>query len=384
MTDAELEGFRPDKYFARSWALLTRDKGWIKPVLLLSAALFVPIVGPLGVLGYVLEWARLTAWGVASSPKQRKIRVGECIASGWRGFVVMFVWTLCCSLVAALLACIPYLAPLVAFAWMVFSVFLGLLVMVAALRATIYQSFTAGLNPKAVWELVKRDVAGLARIFGMMAAGAGIMAGLSLVASIVMVFSILPQAISYGGYIELYGAGMSDADGMRLFFEMLTSFLGAMLVVLVVFSLVMCVIGVAVCMLSYTALGLWMRQFNLAAWGGEKDPLPEPSPQPAAPGPQAPGAYPQGPWAAQNPGQAAWGPDGASPTWAPAPTAGQDATTAPEGDSSAAPAMTQDLGLAPGAEAPPERADAPAWADDNATGPISTGDAREGEGPFQA
>ena len=72
-----------EAYYSRSWALLTRDKGWWKILLVAGIASFVPIVGPLGVFGYALEWARLTAWGVDASPKQKDVRVGECIT--WAG-----------------------------------------------------------------------------------------------------------------------------------------------------------------------------------------------------------------------------------------------------------------------------------------------------------
>ncbi len=51
--ESELAGFRRDHYFARSWALLTRDRGWVKPVLLMTVALLVPIAGILGVAGYI-------------------------------------------------------------------------------------------------------------------------------------------------------------------------------------------------------------------------------------------------------------------------------------------------------------------------------------------
>ena len=71
-------------YISRSWDMLTRDKGWIKVILLLALASFVPFVGLIGLVGYGLEWARLTAWGIDSSPKQRGVRIGECLASGWR------------------------------------------------------------------------------------------------------------------------------------------------------------------------------------------------------------------------------------------------------------------------------------------------------------
>ena len=55
-----------ESYASRSWSLLTRDEGWIKPVLVLAAARLIPIVGGMGANGYALEWARLTSWGVDS------------------------------------------------------------------------------------------------------------------------------------------------------------------------------------------------------------------------------------------------------------------------------------------------------------------------------
>ena len=82
------------KYFSHSWELLTRDKGWVKPILVLAIAMFVPILGPLAVLGYALEWARLSAWGVDAAPKQRGVKIGGCLVAGWRAFVVILVWML--------------------------------------------------------------------------------------------------------------------------------------------------------------------------------------------------------------------------------------------------------------------------------------------------
>lgn len=79
------------KYFSHSWKLLTRDKGWVKPILVLAIAMFVPVVGPLAVLGYALEWARLSAWGVDAAPKQRGVKIGGCLVAGWRAFVVILV-----------------------------------------------------------------------------------------------------------------------------------------------------------------------------------------------------------------------------------------------------------------------------------------------------
>lgn len=70
------------RYFLRSWRMLTCRRGWVKPILVLSVAWLVPIAGPLALLGYALEWARLSAWGVDSSPKQSKVQVGAASCLG--------------------------------------------------------------------------------------------------------------------------------------------------------------------------------------------------------------------------------------------------------------------------------------------------------------
>ena len=90
-------------YLSHSWGLLTRDEGWIKPLLVLAAAQLVPVIGPIGVNGYVLEWARLTAWGVDSSPKQKGVDIGGCIKSGARALAVSlgFGLALCKTIVQA-------------------------------------------------------------------------------------------------------------------------------------------------------------------------------------------------------------------------------------------------------------------------------------------
>lgn len=274
MNDTELEGFRPDRYFARSWALLTRDRGWIKPVLVMAAACLVPIVGLLGVLGYAAEWARLTAWGVTSSPKQKGVRVGACIASGWRVFVVMLGWGLVIALVSGVLSAIPLLGPLLTFAWFVISVALGIMIMVAALRATIYQKIGAGFRISTIWQMVSSDVAGLVRIFGMQMAGAAISWAAGFVVMLLAVMTMLPRLLYYVDYVAEFDAIMSDSMRMSLFFDMIVDFLTVMGPFLIVVAVVSGILSIIMMLLGYTAVGLWMRQFNVPAWGRDEDPLP--------------------------------------------------------------------------------------------------------------
>ena len=295
MNDADLEGFRPDRYFARSWALLTRDRGWIKPILAMIAATLVPIVGLLGVMGYAAEWARLTAWGVTSSPKQKNVRVGACIASGWRVFVVTVVWSIANSIILGLLALVPLFGPLLVFAWTIFSIALGIMIMVAALRATIYQRIVAGLRVPTIWQMVRSDVAGLVRIFGMQMAGAAIFWVVSALIMLLALGTLIPQIVYFADYVAEFDAIMSDSTRMAVFFEIVVTILGALGPWIVVGFVLSAAYSVVMMMLGYTAVALWMRQFNVPAWGREEDPLPgtAPTAQPAEPSP-APDPEPMG------------------------------------------------------------------------------------------
>lgn len=380
MTDAELQGFRPDHYFARSWALLTRDRGWIKPVLLLAAALLVPVVGTLGVLGYVVEWARLTAWGVASSPKQRRIQVGACIESGWRSFVVILAWNLCCSLVGAVLAAVPLLGALLAFVWMLFSLFLGLVVMVAVMRAAIYQKIGAGLNVRAVWDMATRDVAGLVRVLGIQLAGAIVLGLTSTVVTVVSSVSLFPTVLRYAEYIERYADVMSDETAMRVFFDMIADILQVLALPIVVMALVSMVYAVFMLMIGYTSVALWMRQFDVPSWRGEKDPLPGGRPTPGAPAWGQPGYGAQSGYGAQ-PGygapaqQPGYGPGPSWGTPAPAPVPQPSAAPQPQPQPAPQPAPAP----APAPQPEPQPAPAPETPDESSSfspdeGPIKAED----------
>lgn len=298
--ESELEGFKSTRYFSRSWALLTRDRGWMKPILLMTLALLVPIVGWLGVAGYVAEWARLTAWGVNSAPKQRGVRVGECIASGWRAFVVMLVWGVCMAVIAAVIAAVPLLGVLGAFAWFIFSFFLGIVVVVAVLRATIYQRIRAGLRVSTVWQMASHDAAGLIRVVGMEVAGMAIIWLICALVLLVSLANFLPQVFYLASYIDRYQAILSADMQAILALQILGSLIGSFGPAILVIYLVCGLIGVILAMLIATAVALWMRQFDVSSWGREEDPIhvaekdarPSDSSQPVAPG--IPGAAPAG------------------------------------------------------------------------------------------
>ena len=346
--ESELEGFKSTRYFSRSWALLTRDRGWMKPILLMTLALLVPIVGWLGVAGYVAEWARLTAWGVNSAPKQRGVRVGECIASGWRAFVVMLVWGVCMSVIAAVIAVVPLLGGLGAFAWFIFSFFLGIVVVVAVLRATIYQKIRAGLRVSTVWQMASHDAAGLIRVVGMEVAGMAIIWLICALVLLVSLANFLPQVFYLASYIDRYQAILSVDMQAILALQILGSLIGSFGPAILVIYLVCGLIGVILAMLIATAVALWMRQFDVSSWGREEDPIhvaekdarPSDSSQPVAPG--IPGAAPAG------------APEAAEPAAAPEPEVVEVETVA------AAPEPAQQVAPEPEPAAASEPEPAPA------------------------
>lgn len=292
VAEEELEGFRRDRYFARSWALLTRHAGWIKPVLLLTVALLVPLVGWWGVMGYALEWARLTAWGVNAAPKQRGVRVGECIASGARAFVVLLLWSVVAGIVVGLLSALPLVGGIVSAAWTVLSLFFGVVVMAAELRATIYRRIVPGLRVGTVWQMVRHDPMGLLRVFGMVAVGGALMGLVSSIVAFSALASILPTLFYYMAYLGEYSQFMSDAalaSGVVAFvFEALAA-MGPVLIVLLLLDGFM---GVITLLVGYTGVALWMRQFNVPAWRADEDPLPPFVSDPRDPAPDSPAGAP--------------------------------------------------------------------------------------------
>ena len=272
-------GFERGRYFSRAWSLLTREKGWWKPVAVCAAADLVPVAGPLGVLGYKLEWARLVAWGADVSPKRHGVRVGSCISSGWRGFLVLLVWSLIMGVIGGVCGALPLIGGLLSTLWTICCLYLGMVVSVAALRATIYQKAGAGFSWKNLVELGRRDPSGLLSILGWEMLCYLVIALVSGIVLSVTALGAMPRIISLASELGYYNSGLSpygDLEyyvtqlAMELFFYVIAAF-GPTLIVL---GLVALVLRNGISMVVYAALGLWIRQFDVANWGRSEEPLP--------------------------------------------------------------------------------------------------------------
>lgn len=277
MADQE-NGFVEGHYLSRSWALLTRDHGWIKPVLVLSLVALVPIIGPIAVLGYTLEWARLTAWGVDAAPKQKHVDVGQVLASGWRGFVVTFVWDIVLWAVYALICWAIGFVPgksdptiasnLLSAVYTVATLLLVVVVLVAQIRAVIYQKIGAGLRVRQVFQMVSRDFEGLMHMLGMKLLGWLVGFCVSIVFVIVAAAIVLPYVV---GANATTGAILPGSAGIGNY---IAGVLGSLSVPLVLFLFAMSLVVQVTRLLTTTGVALWMRQFDVPRWGKSADPLP--------------------------------------------------------------------------------------------------------------
>ncbi|QUC03470.1 DUF4013 domain-containing protein [Atopobium sp. oral taxon 416] len=254
-----------DRYITRSWEMLSHDKGWYKPLLVIPLALVVPVVGYLGVQGYRFEWARLTAWGLDTYPKQERVSCGKCIRSGWRVFVAGLGYFLVALLIGMFIfpdnpKTTPGLFELaLAAIWVTIEC-------VACLRAVIYQRFSAGYQINRVWDMLKHDFGNLLVIAGfyflghVMAMGVGTLLALSIAAS---------NLSSIGYALMGLMSGTYPGAILRMLLSV-TSLAPGLILAAYAYGLLDNVIR----MVSINAVGLWMRQFEVANWKGSGDPLP--------------------------------------------------------------------------------------------------------------
>lgn len=284
-------GFERGHYLRRSWNMLTGQRGWAKPVLVLAAARFVPVFGMLGVEGYAQEWGRLTAWNVDAAPKQKDVRVGKLISSGWRATLVALGWNLILFAAYALLdwvfgmtlrgSALSTARDILEFVCAVVALLASAVVCAASLRATVYQRLGAGYRFDRIWDMCRRDFGGLMRMVGIELVGNLVGLLVTFVFGIGVVGALMPSLIEFVPDIILgftaSGYASSGGVGATLALHGLLSSLAGMIPVLVIMAFCLHLVEVTLTLLVTTGVALWMRQFDVPRWGRSADPLPEPN-----------------------------------------------------------------------------------------------------------
>mgnify|MGYP002624858039 CR=1 FL=1 len=260
------------RYLARSWSLLTQSKGWMKPVLVLTAANYVPLVGSIGVDGFALEWARLTAWGIDAAPKQQKVDVTGCLVSGMRALVVSMALSILVGIPIGVLRGVSsameggiggFVSLVVSIVAFVVTLLSGAVIMVAKLRVAIYEKMRAGFSITTMYQMICLDPQGFIHMLGISLL-CGMISGVAIVAVfIVLAMMLVPTvlSLSYASNVEVLRA----LAGLSIPLMVATMFL----------SFVVSMLGVIFNLVQYNAMALWVRRFNVPAWGAPDDPLPE-------------------------------------------------------------------------------------------------------------
>lgn len=282
--------------FMSSWRMLTRDKGWVKPLLVLTVVSWIPILGQIAVLGYGFEWARLTAWGVDSAPKQRGVDYGKVISTGARAFFITVSLAFVCGLVlqilfpgslAALMAMTAggngfansvILASEATFFLLdlVIMVFAGTFLQAAALRGVLYDSFSAGWRLDRLFQMVVRDFGGFCKVLLVTLIGAAVSSAYAFVVAMIAMLVLMGSLLSATAVIGLSDGHMS---GWHFLADQLLH-MGAgpvLLFVLLLIALLFVgkVISTAMNLVGVNAMGQWFARFDVNRWGVSSAPLPD-------------------------------------------------------------------------------------------------------------
>ena len=286
--------------FVTSWKMLTRDKGWIKPILVLTLVGWIPILGQIVVLGYGLEWARLTAWGIDAAPKQRGVDYGKVLTTGGIAFLV----NLSMSVIVAILSSMVFgttfgiaglFGPIgsmfsnavsltaatggVAFGLVaaVVNIFMSTFVLAACMRATIYDGFSAGWRVDRLFQMIMKDPGGFFHAYAVKLIGDIVIGAYS---AIVSLFGMLFALGGMAG-IMAYGYGIDHFRydlGQHLIDSLITMGPGlVMVIVLLVIAALFFggVLTVAMQLVSINAMGQWFCRFDVNRWGTSSAPLPD-------------------------------------------------------------------------------------------------------------
>lgn len=281
--------------FMSSWHMLTRDKGWVKPVLVLTLVGWIPILGQIVLMGYGLEWARLTAWGVDAAPKQRGVDYGKVLSTGGRAFLVSlslgFVIALVLQVVfpgslymlftgltagnAVSVATAMASGAAMSILTMVASIAMGTFLQAATLRATLYDSFSAGWRLNRLFQMIGRDFGGFLKVLLVTLIGGAISGVYAFVVSLVLMLVVMGGVMSATAFVGLSGSYM---NGWHFLLEQLLR-IGAgplllFIVVVIALAFVGSAISTAMSLLSMNAMGQWFCRFDVHRWGVSADPLP--------------------------------------------------------------------------------------------------------------
>lgn len=274
------------RYLARSMNALTLTKNWFGKLVLLSLIALILLFGPVVVAGYLFGWARDAAWGMENPLPSRIFgnEDGMLYRRGLYAFVIMFVVSLALSLVMGFVGALegstyfewaPWHSRWFAGSVGFVTAALGLLVGVAStliawacvMRMTIYNTLHSGFQFKRIAAMLRKDIVGLLKVYGMQLFLWLVVGALLATVWVIVVFAC---ACAFLPAVGAAGAG-SSGDAVAGSVVVACAVAGLLVTLAAGVTLVGFVFVEA---LVCRALGYWMAQFDIVAWGTQDDLLP--------------------------------------------------------------------------------------------------------------
>ena len=303
-------------YFETAWNDIKNSPGWFGKLCIFALLMFIPVVGPIlgGIvlMGYAYGWARDIAWNI-HAPMPARIfgnEDGKLYSRGFFSWLIAFIFALVPAIISGVFGAFAGLAAggdgtggvaaffgmLGGLAGVVLSVIAVLFAWVGIMRMSIYGRLSPGLQVSKIWKMIRQDVGGLLRILGMIIV-------VSLIGGIVLsiIGFVVMLIVGSGAVMSIMNSGLindlmysnpnslGEAELMRLLGAM-----GPSVTLFVFFGLVLgffsMVLSIFTSMLSARALGYWTRQFQVAQWRSQDEPMPFEYTDPAAQAAAAAGA----------------------------------------------------------------------------------------------
>lgn len=282
-------------YFKTAWSDVKNTPGWFGKVLLLALIGCIPVFGIIVVSGYLYGWARDITWSV-HGPMPKRIFGNEDGKLYSRGFFVLVIG-LACALLPWIIEGI--LMAVTGFGSLTYGhgynggfgggmlMFSGLISMVlsilaiavsfiavlfqwvGSMRMSVYGRLSAGFQFNKMWAMIRHDMSGLLRIFGM-----ALLMGLIIGIIISIVFTIL---VFVGVFVGIAATGGSVYYGNHFdgpMWGMILGFGGLGFIIMMFLGYIAFAAIVFAETIIVRALGYWMRQFDIPSWRGQDDPMP--------------------------------------------------------------------------------------------------------------
>ena len=285
-----MDNARARFFFGNAWRSIASTRNLFGKLCLLALIQFVPILGQIVALGYMLGWAREAAWNM-ETPLPAHV-FGRDDDSFWARGALAFVITVLYGLIGSAIGGVimgaygaavgglnlggaAYVVVTVVFVVieLLVALWLAALEAIGLVRMAIYNSFGAAFQWGVACRMIGREFGGLFKLFWTMVLALLILGILGSIA----IAALVPAFVGVGIGAPLAATVASYGDITESSLALLGSVLGATGLLSVTTAVVTFLVAIPTLMveaLLWRAFGSWVALFDVASWGGRHEGLP--------------------------------------------------------------------------------------------------------------